>query len=111
MSKVYLIFNGNEIIDVVVNNKECAENTYNWIVKNNDNDYKIYELLEFEVNDFREGVVNALCIYKLNGKPFAVIVNNEEFMIKCPNEDDDYRRYSYEVMFVEFDGGSYRVSR
>lgn len=107
---MYLIFDGNEIIDVVVNNKEYAENTYNWLVKNNDNDYKIYELLEFEVNGFREGVVNALCVYKMNEKPYVCVVNHEEFMIQCP-ENTEYKRYSYEVIFVEFDGSSYRVSR
>lgn len=93
MSKVYLIFNGNEIIDVVIDNKECAENTYCWIVKNNDNDYKIYELLEFEVNGLDKDI-NKIYICKLNGKPYIASKD------PINKENEEYRKYTYEEIII-----------
>lgn len=100
MCKVYLIFNGNEIIDAGFDEKEMIH-TYEWLVKNNDSDYKAYELLEFEVSEPSKDKVSALCIYKLNGKPYTAIINNEEFLIRCPEDDGEYRKYSYEIMYVQ----------
>lgn len=107
--KLYTIFNGNNVVSLGLNNEKEMTDTYNTLVKNNWNEYVIYELLEFEIedNNFIEGL-NILALYKINDKPHKPIVRNDTCIFYLVDVEGEYRRVDYDIYFISANNGKYQ---
>ena len=80
MDKVYYLIRGNKVIDIILNDKNKAEDTLNKLLKNpSENTWVFTHMVDVGATNSNELVdgKNKLYTITINGEPIYSIINNE----------------------------------
>ncbi len=94
--KVYLIYDGNDIIDIT-NDRYVAVETKEWLTSKYKERWLNYSIIQLEADgDYSQEDVNTITVLSLNKEPIKAFINKKEIQL-LNGSYDDYRKYTYEV--------------